>query len=100
MNMMVLNGWQKYIVHGVDMKWNAVTPLPKEFDTRTVRKFAWLPTLVEDKKVWLETYQTEEVYKLSYSGGNGGFWTEWVEWDHKRNYIIYPKRKLLYYHIS
>ncbi len=36
---------------------------PKEGDTRYIRKFAWLPTIINNYKVWLETYGVTQEYK-------------------------------------
>lgn len=46
---------------------------PSEGDSRTVRRFAWLPTIMSDGTVvWLELYGSSETY--GYSGGWDGFW--------------------------
>ena len=76
------------------MKWKVNRP--KLGETRFVRKFAWFPTLVEDCKVWLETYETKEVYR----GINSG-WEEYVEFVHEDHTWVatYTARKLLYNHV-
>jgi hypothetical protein len=45
------------------MRWNAVDPKePREGEKRKTLKYAWLPTLVENKYVWLESYWYWEIY--------------------------------------
>lgn len=46
------------------MRWKAraLKPIPEPGDQRVVRKFAWLPTRIGARRVWLEHYtQTEEL---------------------------------------
>ncbi len=40
------------------MKWQ----LPENGSIRYRTKFAWLPKLIDDKKVWLETYTVRQFY--------------------------------------
>ena len=58
---------------------------------RTTRKFAWLPTIVQWHKVWLETFEAKEIYYGKKVG-----WIEYRRWDPVENCIVYPERKLLY----
>ena len=75
------------------MKWKKEHP--KKGDRKIVRRFAWIPTEVEDHTVWLETYQTEVIYgsDVSMLGFN---WQEEIDWDDKKGRRVYPGRKLLY----
>lgn len=54
-------------------------------DTRTVTKFAWFPRWVENKLIWLQDYESQQVFKHihipEYYSGNS-----WVEYD--RNLIL------------
>lgn len=64
------------------MKWKTVKRVPEELDTRTVRKFAWLPKQCEGGlTVWLETYDSFQVYKrvLKSEFSHAWFELEWVE---------------------
>ncbi len=65
------------------MKWKTVKPEPMEGDARTVRRFAFLPKECEGgMTVWLETYDSFQVYKrvLKYEGKHHAwFEEEWVE---------------------
>jgi hypothetical protein len=73
------------------MKWKINPYVPKEGDTRTIRKFAWLPTDCGEYRVWLESYESVQKYKKMAQLGEGhGFWAlEWVEIE--RNYLVlYP----------
>jgi len=45
------------------MRWK-IDRKPKEGDKKTVAKFAWFPTQVEDHMVWLERYVVDMEYKL------------------------------------
>lgn len=54
------------------MKWNAPAK-PKIGDERIVDVFAWLPTRVGDKYVWLEHYQSIQRWERQFHG------PEWVE---------------------
>ena len=47
------------------MKWLNPKPEPKIGDTRERFPFAWLPTQVENHKVWLERYWIKEELKIS-----------------------------------
>jgi hypothetical protein len=40
------------------MKWQ----LPENGSIRYRTKFAWLPKLIDDKKIWLETYTVRQYY--------------------------------------
>ncbi len=47
------------------MKWKTTRYVPKENDTRIVRKFAFLPTECNGGyTVWLETYDSMQKYKV------------------------------------
>lgn len=76
------------------MKWKLTKPASGS--VRTIRKFAWLPVEIEDHKVWLETYETKEVYRKS---GSKMRWVEIAEWHHDHEMLIFPERKLLYTYI-
>ena len=45
------------------MRWRYVEDTPQEGDTRTVRRFAWTPVVCGDYTVWLETYESIQVYR-------------------------------------
>ncbi len=65
------------------MKWLKNRPLPAQRESsRTVSKFAWLPTELDEPKgtvCWLESYQQEQRFEFRYQdlGLNNGEW-EWV----------------------
>ena len=56
------------------MKWLIKNEQPKHGDYRTTYKFAWVPTVVKEYKVWLEFYTITECYYEPRSGGPG-WWT-------------------------
>jgi hypothetical protein len=47
--------------------------LPRHGDIKVVRRFAFLPTVVEDHKVWLEFY--EYVYQYNRVFSDEGHWS-------------------------
>lgn len=51
------------------MRWNA-TIYPNNGDKRKVTEFAFFPTLVEDKYVWLESYWSIQEYSAIHAGWN------------------------------
>ena len=76
------------------MRWRCVpVPPPSENDRRIVRKFAWLPIQIKNIKVWLETYQTTEVYtkRMLWDEGNAWWIYEWRELgpDHRKTLDYY-----------
>lgn len=73
------------------MKWKLTKPASGSI--RTVRKFAWLPVDIENHKVWLETYETKEVYRRV---GHDIVWSEIAVWDYELDRMTFPERKLLY----
>lgn len=81
------------------MKWKLESPEPGA--RRIVRKFAWLPVEIEGYKVWLETYETKEVYYKVQTGlySREYTWVEICHWDHELEKHIFPERKLLHYWI-
>jgi hypothetical protein len=56
-----------------------VKPKPNIGDRKTVIKFAWFPTRVEDNIIWLEKYKAMYYYKYD------SFWNYfyWKKWDKK-----------------
>lgn len=62
------------------MKWKAKTK-PALGQRRYRKKFAWVPTVVENHKVWLETYGIEELYTqvLVYDNDSAYPEDKWVE---------------------
>ena len=73
------------------MKWKLEKPASGSI--RTVRKFAWLPVEIEDHKVWLETFETKEVYQRV---GRKMEWGEIAAWNYELDQMTFPERKLLY----
>lgn len=64
------------------MRWRCVpVPTPSENDQRSVRKFAWLPVQIKDHKIWLESYETIEIYtkRVVYEEGSIEWIFEWRE---------------------
>ena len=63
------------------MRWSIERP--KEGNIRTIKKFAFFPTLLteSDYKVWLETYNCTEEYSKVLADYNGvvGWILAWVE---------------------
>lgn len=57
------------------MRWKIEKYIAKEGDTRSVRKFALLPTKVFDIMVWLEHYESRQMCRWS----TDGFGLHWVE---------------------
>lgn len=58
------------------MQWNREqAPVLKGGEKRTRRVFAWRPTPVGDKIVWLERYDVHECY-FAPAGGGPGWWHE------------------------
>ena len=50
-------------IHGGDMRWDAISKTgPVNGEKRKVSEFAWLPLVVEDQWVWLESYWSQEIY--------------------------------------
>ena len=45
--------------------------IPQIWDKKIVRKFAWLPTQVNDEIIWLENYYQKLVYR------KGGLYYGW-----------------------
>lgn len=47
------------------MQWLAkyTKPQPKDGEVRLFRKFAWLPHYIDGTFVWLEKYETLQVYR-------------------------------------
>lgn len=39
-----------------------IIPKPKEGDTKIERRFAWWPHQVEDKLIWLESYEVHYIF--------------------------------------
>jgi hypothetical protein len=65
------------------MRWKIKLPpkAPEIGDTRTVRKYAWFPTVVGDCAVWLERYRVTEEYQKNVKIEYDGIFPhlEWVE---------------------
>jgi len=58
------------------MRWKCRAE-PKEHDRRQVRRFAWLPTRIDDKAVWLERYGVQQRWRVIYSEfGPYGIWED------------------------
>ena len=72
------------------MKWLTKKYKPKEGDKRRVRKFAFFPKTCGPYTVWLESYESHQVYKeMVYGATLPRFCVEWVEFE--RNYLeLYP----------
>lgn len=64
--------------------------LPKEHNTRTIKKFAWLPTIVEYGNerlmVWLRRYTVDQVYGEVQGLAHLGGW-RWLNWVTFKQYI-------------
>jgi hypothetical protein len=43
------------------MRWK----LPKNYEYRNRRKFAWLPIIIDGEKIWLEFYTVRQYYVVS-----------------------------------
>ena len=71
------------------MRWK--TNKPKPGSIKSMTKFAWLPTRIEDYTVWLEFYSATFVF-------NGKEWEEEAEWDYKENKHIFTSRRTLDYY--
>jgi hypothetical protein len=49
------------------MRWDAIDKnAPKHSEKRKISVFAWIPTLVEDKWVWLESYWSYQEYHFGF----------------------------------
>lgn len=74
---------------------------PSIGDTRTVRKFAWLPTIIDQYIVWLETFETIERYIWTTGPKSTAIlkWTEVRTWDVDSQRWKYTERKLLWFTI-
>lgn len=58
------------------MRWNIKTD-PVNGDVRTIRRFAFKPIAIEQKKVWLEFYTVCQVFNTY---RRGDFWvSQWVD---------------------
>lgn len=53
------------------MKLKHYPPTPKLGDTKTIIKFAWWPTRVEDSLIWLERYEEVWTFSVCYSSLGG-----------------------------
>jgi hypothetical protein len=66
---------------------------PKEGDTKLLRKFAYLPIIVDNfsddrkYKIWFESYFIKQTYRKGRTYFNGGFITI-LDWFTDRKYII------------
>jgi hypothetical protein len=59
------------------MRWDAIDKLsPRHGEKRKITKFAWIPLVVEDKWVWLESYWSWEEYSTIFD-----------EWTEKQRYL-------------
>lgn len=63
------------------MRWKIDKKVITEGDTRRVKRFALLPTTVEDYVVWLEFYISIEEYKSRYVNDEMGKPTLKYEWS-------------------
>ena len=76
--------------HGrYNMRWKTRKPEPGT--TRTVAKFAWLPTQIEQYTVWLEFYSATFIF-------DGKEWAEIVDFDFSNNRLIFPTRRVSVYY--
>jgi len=58
------------------MRWNAEKPKWYETgDKRTLTKFAWKKVKIQDKWVWFEFYEQDQIY-FRPAGGGPGWWTD------------------------
>lgn len=73
------------------MRWKTVDITPIEGYTRLRRKFAFLPTTVGDYTVWLETYESVQVYRFGPRATKVGTVHKYA-WDEiERNLLVlYP----------
>ena len=53
------------------MKLKTYPPTPKLGDTKTIIKFAWWPTRVENSLIWLERYEEVWTFSVCYSSLGG-----------------------------
>ena len=68
------------------MKWLTKNSQPFEGQKRRVRKFAFLPKDCGTYTVWLESYESHQVYKkMVYGSTIPRFCVEWVEFE--RNHL-------------
>ena len=59
------------------MRWLAKVE-PRIEDVRLMRRFAWLPTRIDNLWIWMERYTAVEQYKTrSYPGEFGGWFVGW-----------------------
>lgn len=59
------------------MKLKQYPPTPKLGDTKTIIKFAWWPTRVEDSLIWLERYEATyewNEYAVGYEHSSESYW--------------------------
>ena len=56
-----------------------IEPEPKLGDIRIKIKFAWLPTKIENKMIWLEKYKSVQGYERWYRGIFHGYDYYWSE---------------------
>lgn len=66
------------------MKWKTTRYKPQEGDKRRVRKFAFFPKVCGPYTVWLESYESHQVYKGMTQFGEGTIpmkCLEWVEFE-------------------
>jgi len=54
------------------MKWKHRIPRQKE--TRTIRKFAWFPTQIKDMRIWLEYYYEDQTWHYGKLSGYSYWW--------------------------
>jgi len=76
------------------MRWNKkITYKPKQYDIRTVAKFAWFPKEIGNKIVWLERYLSHQVFSAD-SDLYGAF-CQWQETDRSlgKQIIIYNEAR-------
>ena len=63
------------------MKWKAksIAKAPEEGDQRTRRKFAWLPTRIDnDERIWMESYLLHEEYGKEFRFFEGRVFVVWT----------------------
>lgn len=57
------------------MRWlSPAKPEPRPWDLRIVRRFAWWPKQYRESKLWLEHYESVQLYRHVVNAG-----LEWVE---------------------
>lgn len=71
------------------MRWRYVDDTPQEGDTRTVRRFAWTPVVCGDYTVWLESYDSIQVYRTRPRPTKAGTLT-FAKWDEIERHYLDP----------